>query len=62
MRKCACSLSIYEHEPLDRNIRGFAFCVGDPLSCIHTFTLMIKQVGSWCVTVGSGPGVMTEKE
>jgi len=27
----------------------------DPLSSIHEFTLMIKQVASWCVTVGSGP-------
>jgi hypothetical protein len=32
----------------------FAFYVADPLSCIQQFTLMIKQVASWCVTVGSG--------
>jgi hypothetical protein len=34
--------------------RGFAFYVADPLSFIHEFTLMIKQLASWCVTVGSG--------
>jgi hypothetical protein len=50
--------------PLPR--RGFAFYVADPLRSIHPpphmrygvageFTLMIKQVASWCVTVGSGP-------
>ena len=32
-----------------------AFYVADPPSSIHEFTLMIKQVASWCVTVGSGP-------
>jgi len=31
------------------------FLVADPLSCIHGFTLMIRQLASWCVTVGSGP-------
>jgi hypothetical protein len=46
--------------------RGFAFYVADPLSSIHPppltgygvageFALMIKQVASWCVTVGSDP-------
>jgi hypothetical protein len=40
--------------------------MSDPLSCIHPpphmrygvageFTLMIKQLASWCVTVGSAP-------
>jgi len=37
------------------SVRGFAFYVADPLSSIQQFTLMIKQVASWCVTVGSGP-------
>jgi hypothetical protein len=35
--------------------RGSAFYVADPLSSIQQFTLMIKQVASLCVTVGSGP-------
>jgi hypothetical protein len=34
--------------------RYFTFHVADPLSSIHEFTLMIKQVASWCVTIGSG--------
>ncbi len=45
--------------------RGFTFYVADPLSSIHPpphmrydvvgeFTLTIRQVASWCVTVGSG--------
>ena len=29
--------------------------VTDPLRSIHEFILMIKQVTSWCVKVGSGP-------
>ena len=41
--------------PLARRRGAFAFYVTDPLSSIHEFTLMIKQVASWCVTVGSGP-------
>jgi hypothetical protein len=35
--------------------RGFTFYVADPLSCIHEFILMIKQVALRRVTVGSGP-------
>jgi hypothetical protein len=31
------------------------FLVADPLSSIREFTLMIIQLASWCVTVGSGP-------
>src|SRR6266536_3899552 len=33
----------------------FTFYVADPLSSIHEFTLMIKQVASWCLTVGPVP-------
>jgi len=32
----------------------FTFYVADALSSIREFTLMIKQVASWFVTVGSG--------
>jgi hypothetical protein len=35
--------------------RGFAFYVADPLGSTHEFTLMIKQLASWCLTVGSAP-------
>ena len=31
------------------------FYLTDPLRSIHEFRLMIKQVASRCVTVGSGP-------
>jgi hypothetical protein len=34
--------------------RCFTFHVADPLGSIHEFTLMIKQVASWCVTIGFG--------
>lgn len=36
-----------------RSILKFAFYVADPLSFNHEFTLMIKQLDPWCVTVGS---------
>ena len=41
--------------PLARSPRRLLPYVADPLSSIHEFILMIKQVASWCVKVGSGP-------
>ena len=54
--------SFFRHELETRSLPArsvaaatFTFYVADPLSSIHEFTLMIKQVASWCLTAGSGP-------
>jgi len=41
--------------PLARSPRRPLPYVTDPLSSIHEFILMIKQVASRCATVDSGP-------